>query len=328
MICCSIVSKSNIYAFYSVGNRSFCTSEEWREIVVFPNYQASSLGNIRNKRTDRLRTINYDRFRRNGDRARITIYDAHGKRKSPLLSRIILFAFNPVQNHHEIQVNHKDGDFYNNNVKNLEWSTAIENIQHSIQLGTFKRYQVKIKVTNIESGQVHKFESGKECGYFCEENGIVFSTKILQQKAVRNGYKFEYMDDSKYETKVTNFDDEEWKQYHIGTWNHKYFVSNYGRIKRVKPDDTEQLKKLSNKYGYLYFSMPCNSKYSFRAMTVHKLTAIHFVPNPNNYKLVRFNDGNKLNIHAKNLSWVETRSEIMQNPNVQKKIRLGHKLSK
>eukprot|EP01084_Bolivina_argentea_P241876 405907_1 len=328
MICCSIGSKSNIYALYSVGNRSFCMSEEWREIVVFPNYQASSLGNIRNKRTDRLKHINYDRFRRNGDRARITMIDAHGKKKNPLLSRIILFAFNPVHNHDKIQVNHKDGDFYNNNVKNLEWSTAIENIQHSIQLGTFKRYQVKIKVTNIESGQVHKFESGKECGYFCEENGIVFSTKILQQKAVRNGYKFEYMDDSKYETKVTNFDDEEWKQYDNGTWGYKYFVSNFGRVKRVKQDGKEKLKRVHNKYGYLVFRMRCNSKSSWKQMTMHKLVAIHFVPNPNNYNLVRFDDSNQLNIHAKNLSWVETHRDRMQNPNVLEKIKLGQQLLK
>eukprot|EP01084_Bolivina_argentea_P241874 405902_1 len=329
MLCCSILLRNNnIYALCSVGYRSFCTSEEWREIVGFPKYQASSFGNIRNKHTDRLKIINYDRFRRHGIRPRIGIYDEHCKKKTVCVSRIILTAFDPVQNQCEMQVNHKDGDFYNNHLNNLEWSTGKENIQHAIKLGLFRRHQVKIKVTNIESGEVYIFESCKECGQFCKEQGIVFYTKILQQRIVRNGYKFEYMDDSKYETKVTNFDDEEWKQYDNGTWGYKYFVSNFGRVKRVKQDGKEKLKRVHNKYGYLVFRMRCNSKSSWKQMTMHKLVAIHFVPNPNNYKLVRFNDSNQLNIHAKNLSWVETHRDRMQNPNVLEKIKLGQQLLK
>eukprot|EP01084_Bolivina_argentea_P292793 503461_1 len=318
--------KKNVYGLYT-GYRSFCTQEEWRQIPGLAKYQASSFGNIRKTCTGQLRTINYDRFRARGIRARITLSDAHNKPKTGLLSRIILSTFNPVENHHELQVNHKDGNFCNDNLNNLEWCTGSGNMQHAIKLGLIKSHQVKVTVTDIKSRKVHRFHSVNECAEFCRDKKIVFYSRMLQDKAIRNGYKFEYMDDSKYETKVRNFDDEQWKEFHIGRWNRTYFVSNFGRIKCVKPNGKERLMKLDKKYNKLYFRMRPNSKSPSKDISIHRLVATHFVANPNHYKFVQFNDGNQLNIHATNLCWVETLSDIMQNPNVRKKIKLGRKLS-
>ncbi|HEY4876659.1 MAG TPA: hypothetical protein VIH86_13865 [Puia sp.] len=46
-----------------------------------------------------------------------------------------------------------------------------------------------------------------------------------------------------------------------------------------------------------------------RTFTLHKLVATLFVPNPNNYKMIRHNDGNKLNNYASNLEWVKNVSK-------------------
>ena len=53
--------------------------------------------------------------------------------------------------------------------------------------------------------------------------------------------------------------------------------------------------------GYLIFNTKINKKkYNW---LVHRLIAIKYIPNPNNYPIVNHIDGNKLNISIDNLEW-------------------------
>ena len=66
-----------------ISYRSYSTIEEkWKSIPDYPNYEASTLGRIRNIKTNRLLFINYDRFRAQNLRPRITITDSQGQTRN------------------------------------------------------------------------------------------------------------------------------------------------------------------------------------------------------------------------------------------------------
>ena len=78
-----------------------------------------------------------------------------------------------------------------------------------------------------------------------------------------------------------------------------YKVPNYGRVMRggvcLKPDVTPE--------GYCRVKL-CKNGVGKRYL-IHRLVAIVFLPNPNNYPLVNHKDLNPMNNHADNLEWCD-----------------------
>lgn len=90
---------------------------------------------------------------------------------------------------------------------------------------------------------------------------------------------------------------EKWKP--IIGWEDKYEVSNYGNVRNIKT-----LKHIIgdiNNCGYYRVSLYENgkSKKYFR----HRLVAMHFIDNPNNYEFINHKDGDKSNNAITNLEW-------------------------
>lgn len=98
-------------------------NEEWRPIAVQPGYSVSSSGKVRRDCDGKMLTVQNERYQR------VTI-----KKKHYLIHRLVAQAFipNPTQ---LPQVNHIDGQKYNNHVANLEWCDAFHNMQHCERLG-------------------------------------------------------------------------------------------------------------------------------------------------------------------------------------------------
>ncbi len=96
-----------------------------------------------------------------------------------------------------------------------------------------------------------------------------------------------------------------------------YEVSNFGGIRRIESLVTQKggftgknftrvykkrlLKPRLPKNGYPYVSLSKNGKRV--TYTVHRIVALHFLDNPNNYPEVNHKDGDKSNNAVENLEW-------------------------
>ena len=78
-----------------------------------------------------------------------------------------------------------------------------------------------------------------------------------------------------------------------------YDITKEGVVINLKTNRKYKGKIGNN--GYLTFHTKRNNKYY--SWLIHRLVAIKYIPNPNNYPIVNHIDGNKLNISIDNLEW-------------------------
>ena len=96
--------------------------------------------------------------------------------------------------------------------------------------------------------------------------------------------------------------EELWKD--IEGYNGKYQISNKGRLKSFAQDSTNGKIKYGNKTlkGYYDFVL-YDDNGNKSTCAVHRLVALAFIPNPNNYPQINHKDENKANNSVENLEW-------------------------
>ena len=106
----------------------------------------------------------------------------------------------------------------------------------------------------------------------------------------------------------------------------KYEVSNHGNVRNIKTQKVLKPQVVKSRYDYVAYNVTLfndSSKKGIKPL-IHRLVAIHFLPNPENKPIIDHIDRNTANNHVSNLRWA-THSENNMNTDVRKDNKLGHK---
>jgi len=85
----------------------------------------------------------------------------------------------------------------------------------------------------------------------------------------------------------------------IGIINNKYIINKNGEIYRITKNGLRFQKPRKHTNGYLRATINGKDKY------IHRLVAMTFIDNPNNYNEISHEDNNKENNNVENLKWCD-----------------------
>jgi hypothetical protein len=281
-------------------------TELWKQIPFSKNYEVSTSGNIRNYKTKHQPVFNIDKLKSTKTRIRITnLLNDDGEKKGYYLHRLIAQTFIPNPNNLS-EVNHIDGDPYNNCVNNLEWITREDNMKHFHTNNKYvSKYMRKILVVNVSSNEIEKT-------YNCLEECISdLQLDISYNKLYRilnnsiNKYKKQTETQNQKQTESNNIKKQ--KNNYVGvSWNipnNKFIVYHNNKYLGSYNDEIEAAQRYDTKIRELYGT---NAKVNFPTENTDEKQAIAGGKNKSNplanhdtceyeigeHKIIKFEDEN------------------------------------
>ena len=100
--------------------------EQWKDVEDFPNYEVSTWGNVRNKKTNRILKPRIHKSIVYITHESLLYNEDYPKGKHMRNHRLVALAFIPSVEGKEF-VDHIDANPINNRVENLRWVTKYEN---------------------------------------------------------------------------------------------------------------------------------------------------------------------------------------------------------
>lgn len=145
--------------------------EEWVDIKGFNGkYQVSNTGKVRSLCYKNPRILSTGKTGKYRNYLEVKLYkDGRGTGKNYKVHRLVAEAFLPNPDN-KPQVNHIDGNTFNNDVSNLEWVTDSENQKHAWDNGlhkTTKAHQDSCR--EASKAWINKHPNGNNCSLTLEE---------------------------------------------------------------------------------------------------------------------------------------------------------------
>jgi hypothetical protein len=230
-------------------------------------------------------------------------YKKNKQSKSIKVHRIVAAMF--VKNNDLINntiVNHLDGDKLNNHWKNLEWTTASQNVQHAIDNKLIKITKRRVIQYDMDMNEIATFESLKEAGISAktDDGGIAKACKGTRKTA--GGFIWKYADENENEVVLT---DEELKEYTQLPDFPNYVINKEGRIysKAYK----KFIKNTACRDGSAQIQVANDTKR--KTYLMHNLMAEIFMEKETGKPEIYHLNGNKLDNRLVNLAWT-THSDL------------------
>lgn len=127
--------------------------------------------------------------------------------KDIYIHRAVLMSFNYIEGCEKLDVNHKDGIHLNNTLKNLEWLTPLENINHSFSTGLSLGISER-KYNTTKRLEINESDAEKICNLYITGHSLREISDMLNiyQTIVFNVLSGNTMQNisSKYSTCISN----------------------------------------------------------------------------------------------------------------------------
>jgi hypothetical protein len=129
---------------------------QWKKIIINGQETCYSVSNTGLVRNDKKMTYLGGTVWNNGYRM---VHLRYRIDKMCSVHRLVMKAFKPCEDMDDLQINHIDGNKLNNNLDNLEWSTALENMRYSYRMGLQKNSLVKCYQYDLDGNFQKAYES-------------------------------------------------------------------------------------------------------------------------------------------------------------------------
>ena len=293
-------------------------TEVWKTISYAPNYEISSIGRSRNKKSGRILKINYERLKKYNKRVRIA-YRNNNNSIQKYLHRVVAEHFIENINNYP-EVNHISGDYYDNSVKNLEWITRIDNMKHASQNNLIKAYKRPVVIIDKITHKKTMFEGMGECCEFLKKKHPNSKKKysqshicqVCRKNCIDKLYHINYLNEEKKITDPNII----WKEYPEAN---KYEVSTTGEVRNKK---TLRIMMGGKQNGYRFVTLVREKGLPKLNRLIHRMVAQTYLSNPENKKCVNHKDTNILNNSLENLEWV-SHKENMSTIETRKNLKRG-----